>query len=72
MIGTSDFNFPVVVHSEKFVPNRERDGIEITDFDEENRERLVEAKIAFKRLLEIIQENEWTEAYNICHFTNPT
>jgi hypothetical protein len=60
MIGTSEFNFPVIVHSEKFVPNRERDGIELTDFDEENRDRLVEAKIAFKRLLEIIEENEWT------------
>jgi hypothetical protein len=60
MIGTSDFNFPVVLHSEKFVPNRERDGIEMTDYDEENRERLVEARIAFKRLLEIIEENEWT------------
>jgi hypothetical protein len=74
MIGTSDFNFPVVVHSEKFFPNRERDGIEITEFepkDLENRDRLVEAKNAFKRLLEIIQENEWTEAYNICRFTNP-
>lgn len=71
MIGTSKFNFPVVVHSEKFVPNRERDGIELTDFDEENRDRLVEARIAFKRLLEIIEENEWTEAYNICRFTNP-
>ena len=71
MIGTSEFNFPVVVHSEKFVPNRERDGIELTDFDEENRNRLVEARIAFKRLLEIIEENEWTEAYNICRFTNP-
>ncbi len=70
MIGTSDFNFPVVVHSEKFVPNRERDGIEITNFDEVNRERLVEAKITFKRLLEIIQENEWTEAFNICRLLN--
>lgn len=71
MIGTSGFNFPVVVHSEKFVPNRERDGIELTNFDEENRERLVEAKVAFKKLLEIIQEHEWTEAYNICRFTIP-
>ncbi|MDR3696361.1 sacsin N-terminal ATP-binding-like domain-containing protein [Mucilaginibacter sp.] len=71
MIGTSEFNFPVLVHSEKFVPNRERDGIELTAFDEENRERLVEAKIAFKKLLEIVQDNEWTEAFNICRFTNP-
>ncbi len=71
MIGTSDFNFPVVIHSEKFTPNRERDGIELSDYDEENRARLVEARMAFKRLLEIFEENEWTEAFNICHFTNP-
>lgn len=71
MIGTSDFNFPVIIHSEKFIPNRERDGIEITDFDTENRERLIEAKNAYKRLLEIIQENEWTNTYNICRFSNP-
>src|SRR5690606_21269432 len=71
MIGTSDFNFPVVVQSEKFVPNRERDGVDLTEFDEENRERLVEATIAFKRLLKIFEENEWTEAFNICRFTNP-
>lgn len=71
MIGTSDFNFPIVVHSEMFVPNRERDGIELTDFDKENRNRLIEARIAFKRLLEIVQENEWTEAYNLCRFKNP-
>ena len=66
MIGTSDFNFPVVVHSEKFFPNRERDGIEITEFepnDLENRDRLIEAKNAFIRLLEIIQENEWIEYF---------
>lgn len=71
MIGTSEFNFPVVIHSEKFVPNRERDGIEITEFDIQNRERLNEAKSCFKRLLEIIQDNDWTNAYNICRFSNP-
>jgi len=69
MIGTSEFNFPVVVHSEKFVPNGERDGIEITDFDTENREQLVNAKDAFSRLLEIIEEFEWTNTYNICRLS---
>ena len=71
MIGTSEFNFPVIVHSEKVVPNRERDGVELTEFDEENRQRLVEAKNAFIKLLRIIQQNEWTEAFNICRFTYP-
>lgn len=71
MIGTNDFNFPVVVHSEKFVPNRERDGIEITDYDEENRKRLIEARIAFDTLLNISEEYEWTSAFNICRISNP-
>lgn len=71
MIGTSDFNFPVVIHSEKFVPNRERDGIEISDFDTENRDRLIEAKDAFLTLLGIIEEFEWTDAFNISFLNNP-
>jgi hypothetical protein len=63
MIGTSDFNFPVIINSEKFLPNRERDGVEISNFDAENRDRLKEAKVAFLRLLEIIEEYEWTDAF---------
>jgi len=70
MIGTSSFNFPVLVHSEKFVPNRERDGIELTGYDEENRGILVAAMTAYKRLLEIAETNEWRDAYNICSFKN--
>ncbi len=66
MIGTTDYNFPVVIHSESFVPNRERDGVEISKYDEENRERLIEAKDAFKRLLDIVEEYEWEESYNLC------
>lgn len=71
MIGTNDFNFPVVIHSEKFVPNSERDGIEISEYDKENRARLIEAKDAFLRLLEIIEEFEWTDAFNISSLYSP-
>ncbi|KAA5541692.1 sacsin N-terminal ATP-binding-like domain-containing protein [Adhaeribacter rhizoryzae] len=71
MVGTDDFNFPVVIHSEKFVPNRERDGIEISDYDTENRDRLIEAKDAFLRLLGIIEEYDWTDAFNISFLNNP-
>lgn len=71
MIGTNDFNFPIVIHSEKFVPNRERDGIEISEYDTENRARLIEAKDAFLRLLEIIEEFEWTDAFNISSLYSP-
>lgn len=71
MIGTSEFNFPVVIHSESFVPNRERDGIEITEFDSVNRERLNEAIKCYGQLLGIVQDNNWTNAYNICRISIP-
>lgn len=71
MIGTSDFNFPVVVHSEKFVPNRERDGIEISEYDTENRDRLIEAKEAYLKLLGIIENYEWNDAFNVSFLSNP-
>lgn len=71
MIGTNEFNFPVIMHSEKFIPNRERDGIEITNFDKENRSRLIEAREALRRLLEIVQDKEWTDAFNICRISKP-
>lgn len=71
MIGTSNFNFPTIIHSEKFVPNGERDGIEITQYDTENRKRLIEAKDAFLFLLQIAETNEWNDAYNISNFSNP-
>ncbi len=71
MIGTSDFNFPVVIHSEKFVPNRERDGIEISEYDTENRDRLIDAKEAYLKLLGIIEDYEWNDAFNVSFLSNP-
>lgn len=70
MIGSEDFNFPVIIHSKEFVPNRERDGIELSRHDDENRARILEAKIAYGRLLEISEEYTWTKAYNICSISN--
>jgi hypothetical protein len=69
MIGTTEYNFPVVIHSESFVPNRERDGIAISEHDKENRERLVEAKDAFEKLFDIIEEYEWEESFNLCRIS---
>lgn len=65
MIGATDFNFPIVIHSEYFVPNRERDGIEISEYDDENRERLIEAKDAFLNLIDIVEENKWENTYHL-------
>ncbi|PSR55773.1 hypothetical protein AHMF7605_20830 [Adhaeribacter arboris] len=71
MIGTSHFDFPVVIHSEKFDPNEARDGIEISQHDLENRNRLIEAKDAFLRLLKIIEGYEWTNTFNISLLFSP-
>lgn len=70
MIGTEDFNFPVIINSQEFVPNRERDGIELSKYDEENRERIIEARDAYVRLLEIIEKHNWTKAFNVCSVSN--
>lgn len=72
MIGSEGFNFPVVINSEEFVPNRERDGIELSDYDAENRACIEKAVRAYERLLQIIEEFQWTQAYYICQFKNET
>ena len=65
MIGTTNFNFPVVVHSEFFRPNIERDGIEISKHDEKNRNRLKEAKNAFFTLIDVVEKHKWNGAYHL-------
>lgn len=69
MIGATDFNFPVIVHSEYFIPNRERDGIEISEYDEENREILVDAKDAFLTLIGVVEEQKWDCSYHLFGLT---
>jgi len=70
MIGSEDFNYPVIIESRSFIPNEARDGIELTRHDLENRNRILEAKIAYERLLEIIEDYSWTKAYNVCSISN--
>lgn len=68
MIGSEDFNFPVITNSEEFVPNRERDGIEVSNYDEENRACIEKAVEAYQKLLGIVEKYGWTKVYNICGF----
>ena len=65
MIGTTGFNFPVVVHSEFFLPNIERDGIEISEHDKKNRDRLIEATSAFLTLIDVVEKHKWNGAYHL-------
>ena len=70
MIGTTGFNFPVVVHSEFFLPNIERDGIEISEYDKKNRDRLIEAKSAFFTLIDVVEKHKWDGAYYLFKLSN--
>jgi hypothetical protein len=66
LIGTHEFSLPFVLNSENFEPNRERDGIDISEHDPLNRQILVQAKDAYLKLLFAIQENTWLNAYHVC------
>ena len=70
MIGTTGFNFPVVVHSEFFLPNIERDGIEISEHDKKNRDRLIEAQSAFSTLIDVVEKHKWDGAYHLFKLSN--
>jgi hypothetical protein len=69
MIGATEFNFPVIVHSEYFTPNRERDGIEISEYDKENRDILIDAKDAFLTLIGVVEEQKWDCSYHLFGLT---
>ena len=66
LIGTHEFSLPFVLNSENFEPNRERDGVDISEYDPLNRQILVQAKDAYLKLLATIQDHTWLNAYHVC------
>ncbi|MBL7791124.1 MAG: DUF3883 domain-containing protein [Saprospiraceae bacterium] len=72
MVGSEYFTYPVVIHSEQFEPNKERDGIELSIHDKENRKRLIEANIAFSKLMTIAEKYKWLDVFHICHVKIPS
>lgn len=65
LIGSQDFKFPVILHSDKFKPNTERDGINLKVNDDQNR-KIVESAIGlYKSFLEYAA-NEYKNIYYIC------
>lgn len=52
MIGTEDFASPVVINSAKFVPRTERNGIRLSSNSEANRNIVVDAVVAYGRLVQ--------------------
>lgn len=65
-VGTEDFNFPIVINSKEFDPKTERNGIELSDKDEKNRSRIIEAVTAYKKVLKIAENENWKNIYRIC------
>lgn len=72
MVGSEYFSFPVVIHSEYFVPGRERDGIELTILDTENRTLLLESQGGFKRLMQISAAQKMLDIFHICRLEVPS
>lgn len=56
MIGAEGFSSPVILHSGSWVPRTERDGVEFTPQNEENRAIFSQAEPAFQRLLDRMGE----------------
>ncbi|MDN3725120.1 hypothetical protein QRD02_12055 [Aequorivita sp. SDUM287046] len=65
MIGSERFPFPVTINSPKFKPETERNGINISDNDIENRTNLLNGVKAFKKLLENLANDEIGNLYNL-------
>jgi len=68
LIGTHDFSFPVVINSARFNPTEPRDGIFLTDTEdeliEENKEIMREAVQLYKIFLDFTVEKQWVKIFN--------
>ncbi len=69
LVGTDDFPLPVIVNSQLFNPTEPRDGIYLTDNEnekiEENKRLILKACELYQSLLEYASENGWLGLYNI-------
>lgn len=68
LVGTDDFPFPVIVNSESFNPTEPRDGIFLTDIDnekiQENKNLILKATKLYQLLMKFASENAWYGLYN--------
>jgi hypothetical protein len=70
MIGTETFEFPIPINNERFVPRNDRDGIELSPNDTENRGIIVEAVVLYQKLLMTADQENWLDIYNLCRIEN--
>lgn len=69
LVGTDDFPFPAIVDSRLFNPTEPRDGIFLTDIEndkvEENKNLILKACELYFSLLSYASENNWLGLYNV-------
>lgn len=75
LIGSEDFNFPMVINSSYFNPKIERDGIYLSDKSDhsivENKILMIEAKDLFLKFLEFTALNNWLKMYVLADISLP-
>lgn len=75
LIGSEDFNFPVIINSPRFNPTEQRDGVFLTDKGDskivENKILLEEAKNLYLKLLEYASLNNWGNMYVLADIDLP-
>ncbi|WP_249879338.1 sacsin N-terminal ATP-binding-like domain-containing protein [Niallia circulans] len=68
LVGTDDFPFPIIVNSGLFNPTEPRDGIFLTDIDnekiQENKNLILKATKLYQSLINYASENAWYGLYN--------
>lgn len=65
MVGSEKFPFPISIHSSKFKPETERNGISISNNDSENRGALLSGVKAYEKLLELLANDEIGNLYHL-------
>lgn len=75
LVGTSRFPLPVVVNSTHFHPTEKRNGIRLTESDQdrptENRHIFEEVTELYERLVEIAADQEWNDLFHLAHVGEP-
>jgi len=76
LIGTEDFNFPVVVNSSLFNPTEPRNGIYLTDVQNreqisENKELIIQACQLYLKLLKYASLNGWKDLWVLAQVSLP-
>lgn len=65
MIGSEKFPFPVSIHTKNFKPETERNGINISENDKENRDSLVNGVKAYEKLLTSLSNDNIGQLYHL-------